>query len=83
MEAQVPDLFRKDDSGRQPQDPPTLARVFRVTRCDSDQYTQLVLAADRIEASEGKGQVISNLDRRAIHEVIECTELLDEPKASA
>ncbi len=75
--------FRSDDSGRPPQEPPAFTRVFRVTRRDIDQYTPLVLAADRIEASEGKGQVISNLDRRAIHDVVECVELLDEQKVEA
>jgi hypothetical protein len=75
-------LFRHDDSGFPPQEPAPYARVFRVTRRDIDQYTQLVLASDRIEASEGKGQVISNLDRRAIHDVVECVELLDEQEAS-
>lgn len=70
--------FRSDDSGRQPQEPPPFSRVFRVTSRDIDQYTQLVMAKDRIDASQGKGQVIQNLDRRSIHEVTDCTELLEE-----
>lgn len=72
--------FRSDDSGRQPKEPPPFARVFRVTSRDIDQYTQLVMATDRVTASEGKGQVIQNLDRRTIHEVTECSELVEETR---
>lgn len=54
----------------------TVARVFRVTFRDIDQYTQLVLAADRFEAQDGKGQVVSNIDRRNFHETVECVELV-------